>query len=226
MILGNLERNDLSEIWANRPGVPPVMPNEELPGQPVVRLAITTCPSDSPEPRGLDNNGKKLPDGPTSFVVNGGMAGDNANRANGVFFRAFETASDPSPPAVVSSNFLSTADGVSNTLMMCENIQADQWQHVNQHRQELYTFVWYQGNPPLRINQERRERDISKLSESVAINYARPSSNHPGGVNMAFCETRIKFIQESIDYRVYRQLMTSNSTSSGSDEVPLDDSTY
>lgn len=225
MILGNLERNDLWEIWSNRPGVPPLVPNEELPGQPVVRLAITTCPSDSPEPRGLDSNGRKLPDGPTSFVVNGGWVGDNTNRANGVFFRAFETPGDP-PPAVVSSNFLSTADGVSNTLMMSENIQADQWQHANQIRQDLYTFVWHRGDPPLRINQERRERDISKLSESVAINYARPSSNHPGGVNMAFCETRIKFIQESIDYRIYRQLMTSNSTSSASDEAPLDDSTY
>ncbi len=40
--------------------------------------------------------------------------------------------------------------------------------------------------------------------------YARPSSNHPGGVNAFFCGGNARFIAEDIGYHVYTQLMTSN----------------
>ena len=40
--------------------------------------------------------------------------------------------------------------------------------------------------------------------------YGFPSSNHPGGVNVAFCGGQIVFVPESIDPLVYGQLMTSN----------------
>jgi prepilin-type processing-associated H-X9-DG protein len=40
--------------------------------------------------------------------------------------------------------------------------------------------------------------------------YGYPSSNHPGGVNMAFCGGQIVFIPETIDPVVYGQLCTPN----------------
>jgi prepilin-type processing-associated H-X9-DG protein/prepilin-type N-terminal cleavage/methylation domain-containing protein len=40
--------------------------------------------------------------------------------------------------------------------------------------------------------------------------YGYPNSNHPGGVNVAFCDGHIVFIADSIEPRVYAQLMTSN----------------
>ena len=40
--------------------------------------------------------------------------------------------------------------------------------------------------------------------------WARPSSYHSGGVNMAFASARVLFIREDIDYRVYIALMTPN----------------
>ena len=40
--------------------------------------------------------------------------------------------------------------------------------------------------------------------------YARPSSNHPGGVNAFFCDGHGRFIAEDIGYNVYTQLMTPN----------------
>ena len=39
---------------------------------------------------------------------------------------------------------------------------------------------------------------------------ARPSSNHPGGVNIVFADGRCKFLSDDIDYSVYCLLMTSN----------------
>lgn len=38
---------------------------------------------------------------------------------------------------------------------------------------------------------------------------AYPSSNHPGGVNMGFCDGRVQFVGDRIDYRVYAQSMTT-----------------
>jgi prepilin-type processing-associated H-X9-DG protein len=38
--------------------------------------------------------------------------------------------------------------------------------------------------------------------------YARPSSRHPGGVIMAFCDGHTQFVADTLDYSVYRQIMT------------------
>jgi prepilin-type N-terminal cleavage/methylation domain-containing protein len=38
--------------------------------------------------------------------------------------------------------------------------------------------------------------------------YSRPSSAHPGGVNVIFCDNHYRFISEDIQYHVYTQLMT------------------
>jgi prepilin-type processing-associated H-X9-DG protein len=44
--------------------------------------------------------------------------------------------------------------------------------------------------------------------------YGYPSSRHSGGVNVSFCDGHIIFLRESIDPRIYAQLMTSNRTKS------------
>ena len=44
----------------------------------------------------------------------------------------------------------------------------------------------------------------------VATDYARPASNHIGGVNAGFCDGHIQFIQQGIDYKVYQALMASD----------------
>ena len=38
--------------------------------------------------------------------------------------------------------------------------------------------------------------------------YSYPSSQHPGGVNMTFCDGHLQFIADDIQYHVYTQLMT------------------
>jgi prepilin-type N-terminal cleavage/methylation domain-containing protein len=55
---------------------------------------------------------------------------------------------------------------------------------------------------------------------------ATPSSEHGGGVNVAFASGRALFIKETIDYDVYRALMTLNDKSSDSPlrDIIVDDS--
>lgn len=38
---------------------------------------------------------------------------------------------------------------------------------------------------------------------------ARPSSNHPGGVNMVYCDGHSRYLSQDVDYRVYCLLMSS-----------------
>lgn len=42
----------------------------------------------------------------------------------------------------------------------------------------------------------------------TGLAYARPSASHPGGVNAAFCDGHMRFLNDELDYRVYTQLMT------------------
>lgn len=43
---------------------------------------------------------------------------------------------------------------------------------------------------------------------AIVAGYARPSSNHPGGVNVVFCDGRATFLSDQIDYYVYCLMMT------------------
>ena len=52
------------------------------------------------------------------------------------------------------------------------------------------------------------------MNASNASDLARPSSLHTGGVNMAMADGSIRYVVESIDYRVYQSLMTPNGVSS------------
>jgi prepilin-type N-terminal cleavage/methylation domain-containing protein/prepilin-type processing-associated H-X9-DG protein len=51
-----------------------------------------------------------------------------------------------------------------------------------------------------------RDTGTPNLYES----YGYPSSNHPNGVNVAFCGGQVDFMADSVEPRVYAQLMTSN----------------
>jgi len=42
----------------------------------------------------------------------------------------------------------------------------------------------------------------------VLLCYARPSSRHPGGALVTFCDGHTQFVSETIDYTVYQSIMT------------------
>jgi len=55
-----------------------------------------------------------------------------------------------------------------------------------------------------RINVETGKGD------GLSYDYARPSSKHPSGVNVAFVGSQVQFVKETLSYYVYIKLMTSN----------------
>jgi prepilin-type N-terminal cleavage/methylation domain-containing protein len=158
--------------------------------------------------------------------------------ANGVFFDRW--TDDTTTKNNATSGFIRILmttdhipDGASNTLMLSENNQAVSYisggpfnsstgvynaNANNPARAEKETgFVWdpaapqsLTSNPPttLGIN---GDKDRLKPNPPYTDNmYIRPSSQHPGGVNVATCGGETLFLNEAIDYVIYCQLMTSN----------------
>jgi hypothetical protein len=70
------------------------------------------------------------------------------------------------------------------------------------------------GNPaidpptaPLAIN-VLTSHSRSAAPQSDALGFARPSSYHEGGVLMAYCDGRVRFLSDKVSYRVYQAQMT------------------
>jgi prepilin-type N-terminal cleavage/methylation domain-containing protein len=74
-----------------------------------------------------------------------------------------------------------------------------------------------------RINQSARPNQAGLYAVVTNVNdvAARPASNHTGGVNVAFLGGATRFLRESIDYRVYQQLMTSDDRKSQLAKPPI-----
>jgi len=66
--------------------------------------------------------------------------------------------------------------------------------------------------PPEQVNASNPQLAFSNVTNYETYGY--PSSNHPGGVNVAFCGGSIRFMGDSIDPVIYGQIMTSNSRKS------------
>ena len=99
-------------------------------------------------------------------------------------------------------------DGAANTLLLSENLQAGYWTDTSEGDLGM---VWFESpGPNSAINAGKnvgyRPQDIQ---------YARPSSNHPGGVVASFCDGHFQFLSDRIDYNVYRHLMTPDSKAAG-----------
>lgn len=164
-------------------------PSIAIPPSPFLELLV--CPQDSPREIGGPVN---------SFVANAGIAeAGNDNPANGIFIDLTRGERRFSADDIV--------DGKSNTLVLSENIQATTW---TARGSPDTVFVWHpttSPSPAMRING-------GNLKAPLSIETARPSSRHRGGVNVAFADTHVTFLNEEIDYVVYMQLMTSDAAKS------------
>jgi prepilin-type N-terminal cleavage/methylation domain-containing protein/prepilin-type processing-associated H-X9-DG protein len=77
------------------------------------------------------------------------------------------------------------------------------------------TFVWWADDPTLQPVNPLRKINGKPVPGSPdeqypeSMNYARPSSNHPGGVNVAWCDGHSSFLSEGIAYDVFCLIMSS-----------------
>jgi prepilin-type processing-associated H-X9-DG protein len=152
---------------------------------------------------------------------------------NGVFFdrytgdtRISEKGKRAIQMVVMSAEVIARGDGLENTILLSENVDAGLYTDVDEAKLGM---VWFgtgnidtrsdppNHNPPddaMRINRLIGMADAGKQGDPALrrerITYARPSSYHPGGVNVIFCDGHGRFISQEIDYYVYCLLMSSN----------------
>ena len=145
-------------------------------------------------------------------------------RANGPFMDLTDDDPDAFP---VSLEFIEDRDGLSNTLMLTENLDAGGWLSDSEADN---AFVWRdfpdgkRGDSLLAIN---RQPGASKqtIDRGDPYLFARPSSFHSGGVNVVFCDGSTRFLSQDMDYVVFALMMScddENARLAGS-EKPVSD---
>jgi prepilin-type N-terminal cleavage/methylation domain-containing protein len=83
---------------------------------------------------------------------------------------------------------------------------------INSPGLDLDDVKWQECACPRRYTSQSCDEQPGRLLAT----WARPSSNHGGGVNIAFISGRVTFLREDIDYNVYIALMTLNEKKSDS----------
>ncbi len=191
-------------------------------------ISLAICPSNPPA--------ENFPP-PCAYAANTGMP-DVANnnglpvdyRDNGVFFDRYRfdslnqaSASPLNPIVTMTQDFISAHDGTSNTLLLSENLDATSYANLaggnNYVFEAFHGFVWtYATNnaaPPFQpqnfpYGSINGPRDATNSANPAYLNNARPSSNHPNGVMVVFCDGHSRFLRSEIDYGVYCLLMSPN----------------
>ena len=182
-----LGRQDIWNVWANQTNANPASVFGSLYWDQMV------CPSDPPP----TNQGQWL-----SYVVNCGLYNKNTNRANGV---CFNQLSKPTPPTVSTDILRRHRKGSSYTLFGSENTlgivssNSSGWAQATAAGALQYTgFCWQAVTSPnvaQQINGDKANPN-PPMPGTVLGNYTRPSSNHPGGVNVTFCDGHYHFLRE------------------------------
>ncbi|MFH1924436.1 MAG: DUF1559 domain-containing protein [Planctomycetota bacterium] len=246
MLFPYIEQEPLWDLWSDKSAWDTIDDtavatenniNFEL--RPQTNLALATCPS-NPDDSGLNS--------PLRYVANCGVA--TGFTSTGVTNdRAIEGIFNNHSSAVYAKSRVEChvddiKDGTSNTLLLSENLQAaGGW--VPRDLPPLY------ASPGTGMRTMPREVEVGFLwtaSQNIAADcgtgsnnilqinkcddlapgaqrFARPSSRHPGGVNVVFADKHTGFLNENIDWTVYRHLMTPNGKKAGLPGV-LDSADY
>jgi hypothetical protein len=199
-------------------------------------LEIFLCPSDALTVANYPGLTYVANAGAADFLRTANNSPQSDYEANGICHdqRKLDLpAVSPLGPAVNSTHL---KDGSNSTLLLSENVHKDgPGSNVNSSwlrsealtssnpwpGEQVYGMVWVYEPPtgtndPLnpinsqaRFNRQDDPLTTDTYAEAGAY-YARPASAHPEVFNVVFAGGNTKTINDTIEYRVYQQLMTPN----------------
>ena len=173
-------------------------------------IPMYTCPSNPPD------------GGAQGVIMYAGNCGSGSNLANrrydGVML---DTAITAGPAAArIDMGDISNADGTVNTLLLSEksglNAVPGSWLwNVGTIVSTGTLFSWSNPNPPPGFGIEGTPLSpvINASLGTVGI-YSQPSSAHPGGAVVVFCDGHTRFVTEALDAAVYANLLNWKNTAS------------
>lgn len=196
-LLKNLERKDLYDAWPA--------------GGTGVELGIFLCPT-SPSDSDVPSIAYSANAGTTTLTATG------SNRlqfkGDGVFV---DTVGDPlSTPtysaAKTTMDFISNKDGTSTTLLFAEKNATAQPAWNASPGPTVTAGNFSASSPWLGLPTDAVSTPDRCVNPSSTTNGADglPSSNHSGGVVVAFCDGHIIFLKDTIEPHVYAQLLSSD----------------
>ncbi|QDU27555.1 hypothetical protein ETAA8_26430 [Anatilimnocola aggregata] len=150
--------------------------------------------------------------------INAAVSGSNALDyfANGALDDRLKGSSDTFKIFQSTSGDIANGDGATNTLQFLENLDVYDWREASEEHLcgvmwEAVSSVTSQPTSSKGLNKNydaRAQGTGSPLSGSS--DYARPSSQHPGGFVVCYADGSAKFMAETVDYGVFCLLMTSH----------------
>ena len=196
-LLPFMERNDIYKVFATG-------------GTNATYVSFFVCPSSPPD----------APTQPTlSYAGNAGSAG-RGNKWDGVMGDTTVSANR------LSFTDISDGDGTPTTILLTEKcgpgdarnnrpLNYGSWNVRNNPSGPQYNFgngtvpgIGIAGSPgAIKIVNNRTDNRQPGF-------WSQPSSNHPGGVVTAFCDGHTAFVKDSINARVYAQLLSSSHSAS------------
>ena len=102
-----------------------------------------------------------------------------------------------------SPDYIAKHDGTATTISHGENIDATVYVPASNTAEPNQCILW-DPSAPLGWN-----KDAGNGNGTIDWRHARPSSNHPGGAVIAYCDGHTQWVNDTINYQVYAMLMTS-----------------
>ena len=189
-------------------------------------LKILVCPDDDTIQPGEGN---------LSYVVNGGFFPDYQRVAGAIDYNQVDGTGDAADVANCRDAGLawpnweravsSITDGTSTTVLLTESLRAgyddtvtpqsswanpDRCQFRSRHPDDSSYPAAYDGanniNAPLPTGEGGYVDSTETLSGGATL--INPTSYHPGGVNVCFCDGHVQFIGQNVSGRVWAALIT------------------
>ena len=139
--------------------------------------------------------------------------------ASGVFWRPWKSG--------MTLDYIAAADGLTQTLMLSENLQAGKWSSI--YTGDLGFGVDVEGiltGPSLKLPADfnlKTDHSDSRINANLSAGEGqawRPSSRHPSGaVMVVMCDGSGKSLSPQMDPRVYARLLTPAGLRYGQDVV-------